>query len=341
MKDDISLIVEDSVIKRNWGTQRTIEHIRSLPIWAGDIEIKQLFGGLQNRTYFITDKDGRRYVARSGFDQGRIRQTSVVCCTIAAARLGIGPALRYAEPNLTITDFVHGPQVQLEQQRDPALIRRILDVMKVMHAGPDALPGAVSYWAPFQTVRRYLEDLEHGIPGQGVPASQWAAEVPLWRDVTYRLERAIGPFTPTFTHNDMGFANMMFRTPAREEIWFIDWDGGGFGNPKWDVAEMAMWATTDEELDRSLLTYYHGASAEARMSDLLHEHVALKITAALRLITECAQATLDPTYYLSPDEVRQSMDTNFTGQEQQLTGLVDLLRPIFDGMWQQHGHLYR
>jgi thiamine kinase-like enzyme len=340
VKDDIPLVLEDSVIRRDWGTQRTTERIISLPIWAGDIEIKQLFGGLQNRTYFITDTDGKRYVARSGFDQGRIRQTSVVCCTIAAARLGIGPVLRYAEPNLTITDFVHGPQIQLEQQRNPELITRIVGVMKIMHGGSDALPGTVSYWSPFQTVRRYLADLEFGIPAQGVPPSRWAEDAPFWREVTHRLERAIAPFTPVFTHNDMGFANMMFRTPAQDEVWFIDWDGGGFGNPKWDVAEMSMWSTSDEDLDRFIMREYYGKLGRGRMKGLLHEHVALKMMAALRLIAECAQATIDPTYYLSAEEVRQSMDINFTGQQQQLTGLVDLLRPIFDGLWRQHGHQY-
>lgn len=341
MRDDFLQLNEISVIHRDWGTRKTIEHIRGLPIWAGEIELRQLFGGLQNRTYFITDADGKRYVARSGFDQGRICQTSVVACTIAAAKLGIGPTLRYAEPNLTITDFVHGPQVQLEQQRDPKVIARILDVMKIMHGGSEALPGPVTLWAPFHTVRRYLKDLEDGIPSAGIPPSQWSQEVPFWREVTHRLERSIGPFTPVLTHNDLGFANIMFRTPAQEQIWFIDWDGGGYGNPMWDVAEMSMWATTDEALDRFVLTHYCGKVSESRMKDLLREHVAFKMMAALRLIAECAQATLDPCYYLSEEEVAESMRVNFAGQVTKVTGLVDLLRPIFEGLWATHGSEYR
>jgi thiamine kinase-like enzyme len=341
MRDDFLQIEEASPIRRGWDTGQTMAHIRQLPVWAGPIELRQLFGGLQNRTYFITDGDGARYVARSGFDQGRIRQTSVVACTLAAARLGIGPALRYAEPGLTITDFVHGPQVRHEQQRDPAVLARIIDVLKVMHGGSEALTGPVSYWAPFHTVRRYLDDLEKGFAATGHTPSPWAAEVPFFRSVTHRLERAIGPCNPVFTHNDLGFANIMFRTPREEALWLIDWDGGGYGNPLWDLAEMAMWANADEALDRFLLSCYFGQLSEAPLRDRLHEHVAFKIMAALRLMTECMQAAVDPYYYLSPEEVRESMRANFADQQTTLAGIVDLLRPTFERLWQTHGEQYR
>src|ERR1700686_5402979 len=111
MREDFYATNEISTLRRKWTSERTAEYIRSLPLWTAPIQIRQKFGGLQNRTYFVTDGDSSRYVVRCGFDQYRTRQTSVVACTIGAAKLGIGPQLRYAEPNLTITDFVDGRPV--------------------------------------------------------------------------------------------------------------------------------------------------------------------------------------------------------------------------------------
>jgi thiamine kinase-like enzyme len=340
MKDDFSKTSEISIIRRDWDRHRTAEHIRSLPIWTGVAQIKQIFGGLQNRTYFVTDVDNKRYVARCGFDQFRTRQTSVVACTMAASRLGIGPALRYAEPNLTVTDFVQGSQIRLDQQKDPAVIDRIIAAMKVLHGGSEALPSSVSYWWVFHTVRRYLTEMESGFEATGFQPSHWVSEVSFFRDVTHRLERAVGPFKPVLTHNDLGFANMMFNSPAQNEIWFIDWDGGGYGNPMWDVAEMAMWADGGEALDRFVLQAYAAPTSEQRLRDLLREHVAMKIMASVRLITEVMVAIMDPYFYLTPEEMSESMKVNFSDQDAQLTGLVDMLRPTFDRLWHEHQHDY-
>jgi thiamine kinase-like enzyme len=340
VKDNFFELSEISALRRTWDNHRTAQHIRELPIWSGAVQIKQMFGGLQNRTYFATDADDKRYVVRCGFDQFRTRQTSVVACTIGASKLGVGPALRYAEPNLTITDFVNGPQIRLNQQRDPEVIQKIISAMKVLHGGSEALPGSVSYWWAFHSVRRYLAEMESGNAATSFQPSEWVAEVPFFREVSHRLEPAIGPFTPVFTHNDLGFANMMFRSQTQGSIWFIDWDGGGYGHPMWDVAEMSMWADGGEELDRFVLSTYCGPVSEQRMKDLLREHVAMKIMASLRLITEVMLAVMDPYYYLTPEEMGESMKVNFADQKAQITGLVDLLRPTFERLWRAHGKDY-
>ena len=340
MKDDFIQLNEVATLRREWDRHRTADHIRGLPIWTGTIDLQQKFGGLQNRTYFATDGDGRRYVIRCGFDQFRTRQTSVVACTMAAARLGIGPALRYAEPSLTITDFVRGPQIQLHEQKDPAVVAKMIKAMKVLHAGSETLPGSVSYWWVFHTVRRYLSEMEAGITASNFQPSAFASEVPFFRDVSHRLERAIGPFKPVLTHNDLGFANMMFSTPAKDAIWLIDWDGGGYGHPMWDVAELAMWADGGEEFDRYVLATYCGKVSEARMRELLREHVAMKIMASVRLITEVMVAVMDPFYYLTPEEMGESMKVNFADQRADVAGLVDMIRPMFERLWSTHGAQY-
>lgn len=341
MRDDFQQLNEVSILRRNWDTARTQEHIRSLPIWTGRIELHQKFGGLQNRTYFVTDADGKRYVVRCGFDQYRTRQTSVVHCTLAAARLGLGPQLRYAEPNLTITDFVTGPQLPPDAVRDRELVARVIGAMKRMHTGSAALGESISYWWAFDTIRRYLKTMEEGHPATDFRPSEWVSEVPFFREMTDRLERAIGPFKPCFTHNDLQFVNIMWCSPAREQLWFIDWDGGGYGHPMWDLAEMSLFTAVDDDFDQFALQTYCGRLTASELKRRVREHRAFKMMASLRLITEVMVTAQDPYYYLTPEEMAESMKVTFPDQQAHLNGLADLLRPDFDAMWQAYGHDYK
>ena len=130
---------EISVVRRTWTPQETMAHIRSLPIWSGPITVEQKFGGLQNRTFFVTDQYGQRSVIRVGFDQYRTRQTAVVECIQAAHRLGLGPPLLYAEPNLSVAAFQQGTGMTPEQMSDPTVIRTIIDHLKILHEGSHAV----------------------------------------------------------------------------------------------------------------------------------------------------------------------------------------------------------
>src|SRR4051812_14575625 len=90
---DRPIIQEISRVRRSWTPAETADYIATLPVWRGAPKVEQKFGGLQNRTFFVTEPDGKRYAVRVGFDQFRTRQTSVVNCTMAAHKLGLGPRL--------------------------------------------------------------------------------------------------------------------------------------------------------------------------------------------------------------------------------------------------------
>jgi thiamine kinase-like enzyme len=331
---DSLTLAEISRVRRSWDAEQTRRYIVDLPLWEGPVEIRQVFGGLQNRTYFATTADGQRYAVRTGFDQFRTRQTAVVQCTIAAHSLGLGPRLVYAEPNLTVTEFVAGSGMKLEQMKDPAIMHRVVASMKRLHEGGHAVRETISYWWPFHTVRRYLHFIENGREATGFQPSRWAHWAPELRDITVRLEQAVAPFIPKFTHNDMAFANMMFDRQG--DILFIDWDGGAFGHPMWDLGEMLMWAEADETVSRKAVLQYHGDLEPGALEQKMREIRAFQIMAAMRLFTECMDANLDPYFYLTPQEMSESMKVILPGQSAGLEGLIELLIPRFTGLWHQH-----
>ncbi len=332
------IINEISVVRRAWTPEETISHIQALPIWTGEVKVEQKFGGLQNRTFFITENDGRCSVARVGFDQYRTRQTSVVECVRAAYRLGLGPALLYAEPNLSITAFQEGAGMSLEQMGEPEIIRTIIDRMKVLHNGGYAVHETISYWWPFDTIRRYLNVCETGKPSTGNVPSAWADRIPRYRKIVDELEAAIGPFIPKFTHNDMVFANMIFSPDG--DLMFIDWDGGAFGHPLWDVAEMLMWAEADEDLARMALKLYFPDMSLKEEKQRLKEIYAFQAAAGLRLVTETMENELDPYFFLTPAEMAESMKLTLPGEKPELAGLIDLIDPRFEELWEQYRGRY-
>jgi len=262
----------------------------------------------------------------------------VIQCTLAAHALGLGPRLVYAEPNLSVTDFVEGTGMQLEQMQDPAIMRRIVDMMKVVHGGGRAVRETISYWWPFDTVRRYMDAMETGKAATGWTPSPWADRLPRYREITDRLERGIGPFLPTFTHNDMAFVNMIIDPGG--EIRLIDWDGGGYGHPMFDLGEMLMWAEADERTCVAAIEHYFGALTSAELQRRLTEVHAFQTIAALRLVTECLETDLDPFYHVTPDEFAEGMKEVLPGQTPALIGLAEMLLPRFEALWSDYQHLF-
>jgi thiamine kinase-like enzyme len=336
MSSDETLIGEISSIRRTWSAEQTRQYIEQLPIWGGLVKVDQVFGGLQNRTYFATKITGEKFAARVGFDQFRTRQTSVVQCTIAAHALGLGPRLVYAEPNLTITEFVHGTGMTLEQMKDPVILSKVIERMRILHNGSHAVKETISYWWPFETVRRYLNAMETGKKATGGIPSRWSDRVPGFRSITSRLEKGIAPYIPKFTHNDMVFVNMIFD--RRDDIMFIDWDGGAFGHPMWDLGEMLMWAEANETVCREALLLYYESIGQAELQQRLREIHAFQVMAALRLVTEVLDADLDPYFFLTPAEVAESMKVTLPGQKAELFGLAELLMPRFELLWNSYEH---
>jgi thiamine kinase-like enzyme len=185
-------------------------------------------------------------------------------------------------------------------------------------------------------VRRYLKWMESGREATGFTPSRWAHRVPELRDITNRLERVIGPYIPKFTHNDMVFVNMIVN--RRDELMFVDWDGGAYGHPMWDLGEMLMWAEAEEEVTRKAVLQYHGLLGRGELEQKMREVRAFQIMAAIRLITETMDANLDPYYYLTPEEQTKSMKVILPGQDASLEGLIELLIPRFELLWGQYKH---
>lgn len=307
-------------IQEHWSDAQIRQRISALPIWRGGVDIEPLIGGLCNRSYLVTDGD-RKFVARVGFDilVHGITQTAVQTSMTTASALGIAPRLRYAEPNLTVVDFLDGGCLRPPDINDADGLAKIMERLKRLHAGSTAIRGPLTYFWPFQVVRHYVQVGEEW-------NSRLKGELPKLAEVASRLERAIRPFTPVFTHNDLAPQNMMFD--GRGDVWLIDWDYGGYGHPLFDITAVGANADSTEALDRKAVELYFGGIDDA----LWREFNAFKLILNLReYMWGMVQEVVSK---LDSASVAASMAELYPEQAEGYEGYTDLNRARFERNWE-------
>ncbi|HLB07531.1 MAG TPA: choline/ethanolamine kinase family protein [Alphaproteobacteria bacterium] len=319
-------------IERNWSETQVIAHIAALPIWRGKVAIEPLPGGLQNSSYVVTD-GGVKHVARLGFDLVHLGtiEANVRAAMKGAAELGVTPALRYAEPHLTISDFIEGRVLREEDIRNPAMLERVIRLLKRLHAGGAAVHEPLECFWPFYAIRNLAH---HALKTE----SRHKAEVPPLLPVIDRLERAALPFLPCFTHNDAAYVNIMEDEAGR--LWLIDWDYGAYGDPLWDLAEMLCYVCSEEALDRAALALYCGKMTEAERAMRLRQHRAFQLMSYLRQYFFCIiQVERGSREH---EDAVQSMDHVFGEKKEEggYAGFLKLARRRFDDLYARCGDDY-
>lgn len=321
-----------ALIEQGWPEERILAHIAALPIWRGRAAVEPLPGGMQNASYTVTDGAGK-YVARIGFDLPHLgsMETSVRAAMRAAARLGVTPALRYDEPHLTISDFIEGRTLREDDVRTPATLARIITLLKRLHAGGAAVHEPINCFWPFFAVR----NLAHHALATDSPHK---GEIPPLLPIIDRLERAVGPFLPAFTHNDAAYVNVMEDDSGR--LWLIDWDYGAYGHPLWDVAEMLCYVVSEEALDRAALALYLGSVGEAEMARRLREHRAFQLMSYLRQYFFCIIQEQGGSRRAA--EMERSMEHVFGAAKEEggYSGFLKIARRRFDELWARAGADY-
>jgi thiamine kinase-like enzyme len=125
------------------------------------------------------------------------------------------------------------------------------------------------FWV-FQVIRNYLNLLQvrHANP-YAVALAELAAR-------NERLERAVGPVTIVFGHNDLLAANLI---DDGRRLWLIDWDYAGFNTPLFDLANLASNNELPSELETQLLQHYFG---EPPGRELRRSFLAMQCASLLR-----------------------------------------------------------
>ena len=252
---------------------QTYDAIRALPCWSGALEIAPLQGGITNRNYRVTDQSRQAYVVRIGRDipEHGVMRFNELAAARAAHAAGISPEVIHAGNGMLVSRFIDGRTLTPEAVRRAEELPRVVAIVRRCHREvPRHLEGpALIFWV-FQVIRNYLNLLQvrHANP-YAVALAELAAR-------NERLERAVGPVTIVFGHNDLLAANLI---DDGRRLWLIDWDYAGFNTPLFDLANLASNNELPSELETQLLQHYFG---EPPGHELRRSFLAMQCASLLR-----------------------------------------------------------
>ncbi len=315
------------MLNPEWNDEKIEEYLRTLDCWSGEIDVQPLVGGLCNKSFVVTDSK-RKAVARIGTDipVHGIMQTSVQASTLAAADIGVSPAVGYTEKSLVILDFIPGGCLRPEDMDNNATnCEKIVDLLKRVHGGSDHVRGALTYFWPFQVIRNYVEI---GTQKDSRLINEFAELI----RINNLIEQSIQPYTPVLTHNDAVPQNFMFG--ASDDIWLIDWDYGGYGHPMFDLVGVSCNADMSEQSENELFEMYYGKLTE----DLQLQLTVFKLILNLReyMWGMVQEVTSD----LDSENVAASMTDLYPDQEPGYEGYTNMNRVRFEANWERYRHMF-
>ncbi|MBK8157480.1 MAG: phosphotransferase family protein [Rhodospirillaceae bacterium] len=269
--------------------REAMARVEALTCWSGKVQPEIIKGGITNANFRVEDS-GRRYFVRIGDDipVHGVMRFNELAASRAAADCGLSPKVVHAEPGALVFEFVEGKTLSAEDVRKPAMLARILPLIRKCHREmPLHVTGpALIFWV-FHVLRDYGHSLEAG-------KSRHLASLPRLLAIAAELERAVGAVEIVYGHNDLLPTNFI---DAGSKLWLIDWDYAGFNSPLFDLANLCSNNEVAVADEIRLLEDYFERKADA---ELLRRYHAMKCASLLRetmwsMISEI-HSTLDFDY---------------------------------------------
>ena len=246
-----------------------IKTIEKLPIWNGNIEIKNLKGGLTNSNFLVTDKL-QKLVVRIGEDilEHHVLRSNELISTKAAFDAGIGPEIIYNSPGVLVIKYIESKTMTSNEIKKN--INKILQLIKKVHYEmPKKIFGpAMIFWV-FHVVRNYANFLKNN----NSPHVNILKELMLYNEL---LEKKSSPYQIVYGHNDLLPANFL---NDGSKIWLIDWEYSGYNSPLFDLGGISSNNNFSNDEEIYLLENYFERKID---SDLLIKYQAMKCASLLR-----------------------------------------------------------
>jgi thiamine kinase-like enzyme len=218
-------------------------------VWPGGVDSAEPLGGGITNHNFKVHVGGETFVLRIGGNDTELlgidRQVEHTA-SVAAASLGVGPeVVAFVEPEgYLVTRFIDGAVGQVAIDEAATSLRRF-------HNGPPI----AGRFDSFRVVEAYAAAARDGGQPMG-DAYTWAKEL------ADRIEARRGPVELCPCHNDLLPANFVHDA---HQVWIIDWEYAGMGDPAFDLANFAVNNGLDADGDRELLAAYRSGELDTHI----------------------------------------------------------------------------
>ncbi|MCX6046362.1 MAG: choline kinase family protein, partial [Chloroflexi bacterium] len=239
---------------------------KRMPAWQGrKLTAEVLTGGITNQNYKVTvDNEvfAVRICAPNVGIHGINRQVEYQCAK-AAAQIGIAPeVVAFLEDlpsgnEVLITRFIDAQPLTSLDSHDPVRLNQIVTILQRYHS-------LSNFGGQFDVFRIFENCLVFAFAKQA-PLPPSIDEV---QAAMKRIERALQRLAlpPTPCHNDLLPNN--FLLDKTERLWLIDWEYAGWGDPFFDLGNLAVNHEFDNAQDEALLTAYFGGVTALNLAHL-------------------------------------------------------------------------
>lgn len=280
------------------------EVLARVPQWSGakDLKVTPLGGGITNQNYRVETGEGSFVLRISGAntDLLGIDREIEYAANCAAAAIGVAPEVYFflRPEGYLITRFIQGKPVPVEEIGRPENIRRVVEVLRRVHAMPP-IPGTFS---PFRMVESYAE-IARGYQVAFPETFGWLLE----RKQEIEAAFVRDPFTPRPCHNDLLNGNFL----DDGELRILDWEYAGMGDVFFDLANFAVHHTFSEDQDRLLLESYFGEATRPRLARLKLMKIMSDFREAMWAMVQIGISQLDFDFREYADKHFRRMTGNF------------------------------
>jgi aminoglycoside phosphotransferase (APT) family kinase protein len=231
---------------------------------AAVTDLAPLGGGLSAAVLLTFSVEGAGYVVRRGDVTRAPRELE---CLRIASDLGVAPRLRYADPASGVCIMQRIDGVHLGRGGpDPRRLEKVVATLRRLHCGPAFPPGN----GPAEIIGFFQERIARA--GDSLPP-----------DLS-RVMNEVSPCVARYSaaapcHRDLNPNNIL---ESKDEIFFVDWETAGAGDPFVDLAQLGVFAFPREGDRAALLPSYLGRSPtdEEAARACLARVIALAVYAA-------------------------------------------------------------
>jgi thiamine kinase-like enzyme len=226
--------------------------IRSLPIWAGDLAIAPLKGGISNESWIVTDKTGP-HVVRFGEDYPfhHVDRAHEAMVARAAHAAGFAPQVIATAPGMMVTEFLNAQTGSADSIRKD-IASHVAMVKSFHETMPRHVLGAARLFWVFHVLRDYARTLE-------AKSSRHVAGLHAWLTIAEELEAAQVPMPLIYGHNDLLPGNFLY---SGGRIWLIDFEYAGYSTAMFDLAGLSSNAGFDRHQSLEMLGLYFGSTPD-------------------------------------------------------------------------------
>jgi thiamine kinase-like enzyme len=221
---------------------------------AETVSVSMLPGGLSNTNYLVS-ADGEMFVVRRGCDNAEslgINRQAEEAAARYAHEAGFAPEVvvfLQPEGHAVIRYLADAEPPTIEEFTAPDMIVRVAHRMRDVHS----LPSINGQFDPFAVIQRWKAVLDER--GTLVPTRLGALLDLVELADTDR--QVLGPRDLVVCHNDPYHLNFL----DDGDLWLIDWEYAGMGDPMYDLAGIALNLDRDGR-DVLLQSYYRDVTPD-------------------------------------------------------------------------------